>query len=392
MTAHIITNITAILPDSVIEDARVVIEDGIITEIEPRNGRDQGTVDGRGALCIPGIVDTHSDGFEMEHRPRPGADLPLEFTVRSFEAKVRAAGVTTLFHGIGFENDGNRTVDLANRLVDVIHSYSDESTLVDNRVLYRLDARDADGFQGLVDRIDGDRKRDVRPLVSFEDHTPGVGQYRDRTYFENWIMRHRNMDRETARAHVDEVIAERDAVLHNREAAIPWLIEQSIAETIRLMAHDPATPEDVEEAITWHASIAEFPTTVEAARLAKNAGMRTVCGAPNVVRGGSHTGNVSAAELISLGLCDGLSSDYLPFAMLGAVGILVRDQVCSIVDAVKLITSGPADTVGLHDRGRLVVGARGDITLCHLDGANPRVIGSFRTGQGANRGLALQDA
>jgi alpha-D-ribose 1-methylphosphonate 5-triphosphate diphosphatase len=120
--------------------------------------------------------------------------------------------------------------------------------------------------------------------------------------------------------------------------------------------------------------------------------MRTVCGAPNVVRGGSHTGNVSAAELISLGLCDGLSSDYLPFAMLGAVGILVRDQVCSIVDAVKLITSGPADTVGLHDRGRLVVGARGDITLCHLDGANPRVIGSFRTGQGASRGLALQDA
>jgi alpha-D-ribose 1-methylphosphonate 5-triphosphate diphosphatase len=392
MTVHTITNITAILPDRAIEDARVVIEDGIITEIDSRDGRSHGTVDGRGALCIPGIVDTHSDGFEMEHRPRPGADLPLEFTVRSFEAKVRAAGVTTLFHGIGFENDGNRTVDLANRLVDVIHSYSDESTLVDNRVLYRLDARDADGFQGLVDRIDGDRKHDVRPLVSFEDHTPGVGQYRDRTYFENWIMRHRNMDRETARAHVDEVIAERDAVLHNREAAIPWLIEQSIAQTIRLMAHDPATPEDVEEAITWHASIAEFPTTVEAARLAKNAGMRTVCGAPNVVRGGSHTGNVSAAELISLGLCDGLSSDYLPFAMLGAVGILVRDQVCSIVDAVKLITSGPADTVGLHDRGRLVVGARGDITLCHLDGVNPRVIGSFRTGQGANRGLALQDA
>jgi alpha-D-ribose 1-methylphosphonate 5-triphosphate diphosphatase len=318
--------------------------------------------------------------------------LPLGFSLRSFESKVRAAGITTLFHGIGFENDGNRTVDGANAFVDLIYGYSNESALIDNRVLYRLDARDAAGFDALVARIDADRLIEPNPLVSFEDHTPGVGQYRDRTYFENWIMRNRNMDRETARAHVDEVIAERDAVLHNRAAAIPWLIEQSIAQTIRLMAHDPATPEDVEEAITWHASIAEFPTTVEAARLAKDAGMRTVCGAPNVVRGGSHTGNVSAAELISLGLCDGLSSDYLPFAMLGAVGILVRDQVCSIVDAVKLITSGPADTVGLHDRGRLVVGARGDITLCHLDGANPRVIGSFRTGQGANRGLALQDA
>jgi alpha-D-ribose 1-methylphosphonate 5-triphosphate diphosphatase len=392
MTTQIITNVTAVLPDTVVDDARVVIEEGIITEVGPRNGRDHGNIDGLGALCIPGVIDTHSDGFEQEPRPRPGADLPLEFCIRSFEAKVRAAGITTLFHGIGFENDGNRSVDLANRFVDIIHYYSDQSTMIDNRVLYRLDARDADGFNALLERIERDRLRDPLPLVSFEDHTPGVGQYRDRTYFENWIMRHRNMDRETARAHVDEVIKERDAVLHNREAAIPWLTEQAIAGNIRLMAHDPATPEDVEEAISWHASIAEFPTTVEAARLARNAGMRTVSGAPNVLRGGSHTGNVSAAELISLGLCDGLSSDYLPFAMLSAVGILIRDNVCSMVDAVRLVTSGPAETVGLTDRGRLVVGSRADITLCHLDGGNPRVLGSFRTGHGSLRSLALQDA
>jgi alpha-D-ribose 1-methylphosphonate 5-triphosphate diphosphatase len=392
MTTQVISNITAVLPDIVVDDARVVIEDGIITEVGPRNGHGHGNIDGLGAFCIPGVIDTHSDGFEQEPRPRPGADLPLEFCIRSFEAKVRAAGITTLFHGIGFENDGNRSVDLANSFVDIIHSYSDQSTLIDNRVLYRLDARDADGFNALLARIDRDRLRDPLPLVSFEDHTPGVGQYRDRTYFENWIMRHRNMDRETARAHVDEVIKERDAVLHNREAAIPWLTEQAVAGNIRLMAHDPATPEDVEEAISWHASIAEFPTTIEAAQLARNAGMRTVSGAPNVLRGGSHTGNVSAAELISLGLCDGLSSDYLPFAMLSAVGILIRDNVCSLVDAVKLVTSGPAETVGLTDRGNLVVGSRADITLCHFDGANPRVLGSFRTGNGTLRSLALQDA
>jgi alpha-D-ribose 1-methylphosphonate 5-triphosphate diphosphatase len=392
MTIQVITNITAVLPDSIVDDARIVLENGIITEVGARNGRDHGNVDGLGALCIPGVIDTHSDGFEQEPRPRPGADLPLDFCIRSFEAKIRAAGITTLFHGIGFENDGNRSVDLANRFVDVIHSYSDESTLIDNRVLYRLDARDADGFNALVHRIDDDRRRDPLPLVSFEDHTPGVGQYRDRSYFENWVMRNRNMDRESARAHVDEIIKERDAVLHNRAAAIPWLTEQAIAGNVRLMAHDPATPEDVEEAISWHASIAEFPTTIEAAKLSRDAGMRTVSGAPNVLRGGSHTGNVSAAELISLGLCDGLSSDYLPFAMLSAVGILMRDKVCSLVDAVKLVTSGPAATVGLLDRGRLEVGLRADVTLCHLDGGNPRVVGSFRTGHGASRSLALQDA
>jgi alpha-D-ribose 1-methylphosphonate 5-triphosphate diphosphatase len=138
MTIQVITNITAVLPDSIVDDARIVLENGIITEVGARNGRDHGNVDGLGALCIPGVIDTHSDGFEQEPRPRPGADLPLDFCIRSFEAKIRAAGITTLFHGIGFENDGNRSVDLANRFVDVIHSYSDESTLIDNRVFSDL--------------------------------------------------------------------------------------------------------------------------------------------------------------------------------------------------------------------------------------------------------------
>lgn len=392
MNETVITNITAVLPNRVVEDARVVLADGIITEIGERGISPHGNIDGRGSLCIPGIIDTHSDGFEAEPRPRPGADLPLDFCIRSFEAKVRAAGVTTLFHGIGFENDGNRNVDLANSLVDVIHGYGRESTMIDNRVLYRLDARDAAGFDALVSRMDDDRRIDPMPLVSFEDHTPGQGQYRDRTFFENWVMRHRNMDRETARAHVDEIIREREEVLHNRAIALPWLTEKALLGEIRLMAHDPATVEDVEEALTWNASIAEFPTTVEAARFARDNGLRTVCGAPNVLRGGSHTGNVSAAELISLGLCDGLSSDYLPFAMLGAVGKLVDGNVCSLVDAVSLITSGPADTVELADRGRLSPGHRGDITLCRISGGHPTVLGSFRTGTESSRSLALQDA
>jgi alpha-D-ribose 1-methylphosphonate 5-triphosphate diphosphatase len=158
------------------------------------------------------------------------------------------------------------------------------------------------------------------------------------------------------------------------------------------MAHDPATIEDVEEALGWHASIAEFPTTVAAAKHAKLRGMRTVCGAPNVLRGGSHSGNVSAAELISLGLCDGLSSDYLPFAMVGAVGTLVRIDACSLPEAVRLITSGPAKTVGLADRGTLEVGARADITICHLMDSDPTVTGTFRAGTIAAPSLALQDA
>ena len=392
MTQIVIGNVTAVTNDQIIRDACVVIEDGVIVAIE-RTLRPVGqTFDGRGAFCLPGVVDTHSDGLEIEPRPRPGANLPIDFSLRSYEAKVRAAGITTIFHGIGFENDGNRTVDLANDLVDNIHRYSNESTLVDNRVLYRLDARDADGLDGLKLRLDRDRLLDAMPLVSFEDHTPGQGQYKDRSFYEQWIMRHRNLTREQARLEVDNLIAEREAVAHLRAQALPWLTERATRGEIRLIAHDPASPDDIDEALTWGASIAEFPTTLEAARHAKSVGMRTVSGAPNVLRGGSHTGNVSAAELIAHGLCDGLSSDYLPFAMLGAVSLLVEQRVCSLPDAVRLVTSGPAKTVGLEDRGALEVGGKADIILCFLKAHIPSIIGTFRAGSVMHRSLALQDA
>jgi alpha-D-ribose 1-methylphosphonate 5-triphosphate diphosphatase len=145
------------------------------------------------------------------------------------------------------------------------------------------------------------------------------------------------------------------------------------AGTIMLMAHDPATDDDVAEAVSWGSHIAEFPTTVRAAELAHAAGLRTVCGAPNVLRGQSHSGNVSATDLIRAGLCDGLASDYLPTTLLGAVAALVDRGVCDLPTAVAQVTSGPADTVGLHDRGRLALGQRGDLVLVTFDGALPTV-------------------
>lgn len=384
MNRLIITNTTAVLPGSVLDDATIVCENGVIVEID--DGRrslafEPHVVDARGALCLPGLVDTHSDGLERERFPRPGVDLGSRFPVRSFEGRVRAAGITTMFHGIGFEEDekDHRSVVLANEWTDELEAHrASGRALVDHRILYRLDARDADGFRCLVDRLPRRADDGLLPLVSFEDHTPGQGQYTDRTAFERYIVGTQGVSEDEARRRVDELIAERDATLVHREAALAWLIERAGSGAIRLMAHDPTTRDDADEAVRWHASIAEFPTTIEAATRAKELGLRTVCGAPNVMRGRSHSGNVSARDLISRGLCDGLASDYLPSTMLGAVAVLVHEGVCSLPVAVSLVTSGPATTVDLHDRGGLVPGLLADLVIAEFDGPFATVRHVFR--------------
>lgn len=370
-----IHNVAAVLPDRVVENASVVVRDGVIDDIVAGGPIPTGSVDGRGAWCLPGLVDSHSDGLEKERLPRPGVELPWDFALRSYEGRVRAAGVTTVFHGARFGSGGagSGTPVLANELCDAVEELAASAdALVDHRILYRLDAREADGLVALQKRLPS-RVDPSRPMVSFEDHTPGQGQYTDRKAFERYVAGTMSLSPEAARDHVDEVLAERDALLANRHAALPWLTEQASEGGIRLLAHDPATPAEVDEACTWSAAIGEFPTTVEAAQRARERGLRTVCGAPNVLRGQSHSGNVSAVELISRGLCDGLSSDYMPAALLGAVGVLVDQGVCSLPAAVSLVTSGPAGTVGLEDRGRLVPGDRGDMVLATFRGRLPTV-------------------
>lgn len=371
-----IVDVAAVLPDRIVEPATVIVREGLIADVvegAARSGTD--VVDGAGAYCIPGVVDTHSDGLEKELRPRPGVLLPIEFALRSFEGRVRAAGVTTIYHGIGYENTDkyDRSVDQAKRITTQIDALAaSETALIDHRVLHRLDVRDADGLDALADRI-ASAPADHPPLVSYEDHTPGIGQYADRTGFERYVAGTRGLDPDEARRYIDRYLEERDAQLGNRARAMPWLTEQARRGTLRLMAHDPANVADVEEADVAGAAIAEFPTTVDAAREARARGLRTVCGGPNALRGTSHSGNVSARELIALGLCDGLASDYLPSTLLGAVGIMVHDGALDLPTAIGLVTSGPAATVGLVDRGRIEPGLRADLALVRFHGRVPAV-------------------
>ena len=232
MIAHDYTvhDVVAVLPDRVLEHATITVRDGIIAAIESGVATPPGAFDGRGAFCLPGLVDTHSDGLEKELRPRPGVVLDRDFALRSFEGRVRASGITTVYHGIGFEEDERheRSVELATGLCDVIeHRRSSSHATIDHHLLYRLDARDADGFDALVQRLPIRLADGALPLVSFEDHTPGQGQYLDRSVFERYIAGTRKVDAAAARVVVDDLIAQRDALKANRDPRVAMVDRRS---------------------------------------------------------------------------------------------------------------------------------------------------------------------
>ncbi len=366
MIRHAVVNATAVLPDRVLHDATVVAEDGVIIEVGDAVRRPPDALDARGALLLPGLVDVHSDGLERELRPRPGAEVSPEFAVASYEGKARAAGVTTMFHGIGYQTSERkeRSLQQARMLEDtlVLRSGADDC-LVDHRLLRRLDVRDPQALAALRSAVAGGYlPDDALPLVSFEDHTPGQGQFADPAYFRAQLQTS-GVSAEEADARFAALIAEREGLKWHRDVALEWLSGQALAGRIRLLAHDPVTGEEIVTATRRGVAVAEFPTTREAAEAARAHGLPVVVGTPNVLRGGSHSGNVSATELIHAGLVDALASDYMPSTLLAAVLTLADRSVVSLPEAVALVSTGAARVAGLSDRGAIAVGQRSDLTV-----------------------------
>ena len=381
---YVLGNVRAVLPDTIIEDARVVVRSGRIAAVEPRPAGSAADIDGAGMLCVPGLIDVHSDALERERAPRPSALLPWDFAVASLEAKLRAAAITTVFHGAGFQqkNAGGvqRSATAAFELCDAVAARSAAlAPLVDHRVLFRLDARSAGGAQALADALASHPvTAGTMPLVSHEDHTPGQGQYADRRAMERYLAGADGLTEEQARQQVDGLIAEREQYLPVLERNLAWLGELAGAGRIRLVGHDPDSPESIVALRERGGSVAEFPTTVPAARTARDLGFPIVMGAPNVLRGESHSGNVSGRELVGLGLVTALASDYLPSGLLAGAFTLARNGLTTLPAAIGLVTSGAAAAAGLSDRGRLAAGLRADLALVDDAGPWPVVRGTYR--------------
>ena len=356
-TEQIFTRARIVLADRVLPHGTVVLHDGVIADVASEPSRAPGAQDCGGDWLLPGLVEVHTDGLERHVMPRPKVSFPMQAAVQAHDAEIAAAGITTVLDAIGVGDpygDGFRSHDQS-ALLDVLDGIEAAGLLrADHRIHVRCELP-AGNARALFEPFSGHSRL---LLISLMDHTPGQRQWSQIEQARVYYTGKKGWSDEQFQREV-QIAPERQA----RHAAPnrAWFIQFARRHGVVLATHDDTTPEHVDEAVAAGAAISEFPTTLEAARHAKRVGLSTVMGAPNVVRGGSHSGNVAAITLAREGLLDALSSDYVPASLLQAAWSLMRDAGFTAPEAMGVVSLNPARACGLHDRGQIAVGLRGDL-------------------------------
>jgi len=369
----LIHNAVLVLPDAVIERGAVGIADGAIAEVvdgPAARGTYAREIDARGAYLMPGIIDLHNDSLETEINPRPETDLPLEFALSNLERRLLPFGVTTEFHAVAFMDmaRNRRTVSqAAARAAFIADHRCSGSAVLDHHILHRLDVWSPHSMDAIFESLD----RFPARYVSLNDHTPGQGQYRD---LDKYIERMKAWTAARGGAPPDGgEVHERIAGRAADTTTLPQVYDRVRAESARsrlvIASHDDDSPEKVDMLWEVGARIAEFPVTLDAARRARERGMWIVVGAPNIVRGGSSSGNQDARELFEHGLADVICADYHAPSLLRSAFRLVDEGLIDLPTAVKTLTLNPAEAVGLPSIGAIREGWRADLILVRC-GAN----------------------
>lgn len=375
MTELAFTNATIVLADEVITGS-VLVRDGVIDAIDTgsvSHGEDLG-----GEFLIPGLVELHTDHFEHHYRPRQGVTWNAVAALQAHDAQVAGAGITTVFDAVRIGSDpetGDITDDVRLMVEAVAHADADDRLRADHHIHLRCELATPD----VADHFEANAGNPIVGLASLMDHTPGARQYVTlEHYIEYYQKKMRFSDAEMA-AYVADRTADRDRYADaNRQRILARGRELGLA----FASHDDATVAHVDEAVSDGMSIAEFPTTMDAAKACHAAGLAVLMGGPNVVRGKSHNGNISAIELARAGVLDVISSDYVPFAMLYAA-FLLPEQADNITlpEAVSMVTRRPAAAAHLADRGEIAVGKRADLVrVRRRAGDVPVVRGVWRQG------------
>jgi len=319
-------------------------------------------VDLDGDYLLPGLVEMHTDNFERHLMPRPKvhwAELPA---LLAHDAEIAAAGITTVFDalGVGDADPESLRGKAWNDVLATLDNCTQQGLL---RADHHLHVRCELPAPNTIDLFEPFQGHPRLSLISLMDHTPGQRQWENieqaRIYYtgkKGWSQQ----------KFEQQVVLASQLQAEYSEPHRQYFVDYSRTHGIALASHDDTTAAHVQQAHAEGASMSEFPTTVAAAREAHKHGLRNVMGGPNVVRGGSHSGNVAAVDLARLGLLDILSSDYVPGSLLSAVMCLVEQGVMTWPEAVATVTSTPARATGLSDRGAIEAGLRADLIQVHI--------------------------
>jgi alpha-D-ribose 1-methylphosphonate 5-triphosphate diphosphatase len=356
-------------------DGALAVEGGLIAGLtQARDGRDLG-----GAFLIPGIVDLHTDHVERHTHPRVTVLWPFLPALMAHDAVVVSGGTTTVFDSLSVGASMKRP-ERREILEPLVAAIAEGQAAGAFRAEHLLHLRCEISDPSTKALVDATIAHPLTRLVSVMDHTPGDRQSPDIDSWFTHMIHEMEVDEATGRDMMDDLFVRS----RTRGAEVrAHVVARTRARALPLMSHDDRSIAHVDQACREGAAISEFPTTLKAARRAREAGLSIVAGAPNYLRGGSQSGNVSVAELLSHGLVDALASDYIPRAPLDAAFRLAADPALphDLPAALALVTDAPARMTGLTDRGRIEPGLRADLVAVTLISGQPVVQAVWRAGK-----------
>ncbi|WP_266167992.1 alpha-D-ribose 1-methylphosphonate 5-triphosphate diphosphatase [Dyella subtropica] len=357
MNDLVLTNANIVLDDRVLHGT-LIARNGFIRLIDEGSTQAPGAIDCDGDYVVPGLIELHTDNLEKHLMPRAGVLWPSLPAVLTHDAQVVAAGITTVFDAlsVGDLEEESVRIETLRSTYDAILAGQDSGAL---RADHWIHLRCELAYPRLIETLEPLMRHSSVRLLSLMDHTPGQRQYRDIQQYRKYYSKNHTSWTEDEFANMIKQRAEQQATYSARhEQAV---LDMAKGQNMVLASHDDTDTAQVEHAHRIGVSISEFPTTQEAADAARKLGLTTVMGAPNVVRGGSHSGNIAALALAASDRLDMLSSDYVPASLLHGAFLLHSQAGWSMPRAMATVSSNPARALGFKDRGQLKVGLRADL-------------------------------
>ncbi|EGW40085.1 alpha-D-ribose 1-methylphosphonate 5-triphosphate diphosphatase [Desulfosporosinus sp. OT] len=363
-----IHNAQIILPEKIVK-GHIMIDGHRISEVtesifpKVKGNPDLTVIDAEGCYVMPGMIDLHSDAIEKEIQPRPNTLFPIDMAFYELEKKLAVCGITTMYHSLSLSDEwGVRNKDMVVGVINSINRLKRTRSMINHKIHLRYELTFLAGIN-ILESLIRDKSID---FMSYMDHTPGQGQFKDAEALKSFTMQSYGKKAQEVEEFMDKTI--------EQQAMIDWFKLRSLAKLaktigIRLASHDDDTREKIETLLECEGVLSEFPINIETALYAKSRDIYVCVGAPNIIRGKSHSNNMRAIDAILNNAADIMCSDYLPSAMLPAIFKLTKEGI-KLTEAVKMVTLNPAKALGIDNEvGTIEVGKCADLifVVMHQD-------------------------